>query len=101
MANLKSLGAGNAHVVAGFLPEGLAAESPFDVIFVNAAIEERPDALLAQLGNGGRLVAVVCDGAAGHGYLYVKRDGAISERSAFDAQLPVLPGFAKKPRFVF
>jgi protein-L-isoaspartate(D-aspartate) O-methyltransferase len=100
-ANLKAAGAGEAHIFAGPLGQGLPAKAPFNVIFVNGSIEERPDGLLAQLANDGRLVAVVCDGAAGHGYLYVKHDGAISERSAFDAQLPVLPGFAKKRGFVF
>ncbi|HYM18140.1 MAG TPA: hypothetical protein VEU06_06225, partial [Micropepsaceae bacterium] len=101
MANLQGLGAANARVVTGSLPEGLPAESPFNVIFVNGAIEEHPDKLLSQLANNGRLVAIVREGAAGHGFLYVKHDGAISERSAFDALLPVLPGFAKKPQFVF
>jgi protein-L-isoaspartate(D-aspartate) O-methyltransferase len=101
IANLQGLGAANARVVTGSLPEGQPGESPFNVIFVNGAIEEHPEKLLSQLANNGRLVAIVREGAAGHGFLYVKHDGAISERSAFDALLPVLPGFAKKPQFVF
>ena len=100
-ANLKMVSAREARIVSGALPEGLPAEAPFNVIFVNGAIEERPDGLFSQLANDGRLVAIVWEGAAGHGYLYVKHDGAISERSAFDAQLPVLPGFKKKTGFVF
>jgi len=71
------------------------------VIVVNGAVERRPDALLEQLADDGRLVCVVRDGAAGHAFLYVKHDGAIGERSAFDAQLPVLPGFEKILNFVF
>jgi protein-L-isoaspartate(D-aspartate) O-methyltransferase len=100
-ANLKTGGGRETSIVSGPLPQGLSVKAPFNVIFVNGAIEERPDGLLSQLANDGRLVAIVRDGAAGHGYLYVKHDGAISERSAFDAQLPVLPGFAKKHGFVF
>ena len=44
---------------------------------------------------------VAQSGAAGHARLYVKHDGAIGERDAFDAQLPVLPGLAKAREFVF
>ena len=80
---------------------GCPERSPFNVIVVNGAVERRPDVLLEQLADDGRLVCVVREGAAGHAYLFVKHDGAIGERSAFDAQLPVLPGFEKILNFVF
>jgi protein-L-isoaspartate(D-aspartate) O-methyltransferase len=91
----------NAELSGGRLSDGLSARAPFDVIFVNGAVERRPDALLAQLAEDGRLVCVFKDGAAGHGQIYVKHDGAIGERSAFDAQLPVLLGFEKVMSFIF
>jgi hypothetical protein len=47
------------------------------------------------------LVVIVCDGAAGHAYLYLAHEGALGERPAFDAQVPLLPGFAKAAGFVF
>jgi len=99
--NLRALGAGNARVVRAPLALGCPQDAPFDVIFLNGAIEEEPLALLEQLKDGGRLVAIRCDGAAGHARLYLKHDGAIGERSAFDAQVPVLPGFEKARSFVF
>jgi protein-L-isoaspartate(D-aspartate) O-methyltransferase len=100
-ANLRELHLANGRILSGPLVEGFPPQAPFNVIFVNGAIEERPEALLSQLANDGRLVAIVREGAVGRGVLYVKHDGSISERSAFDAMLPVLPGFARKPRFVF
>src|SRR5262249_54716611 len=86
-------GVGKAEVSGGRLNAGLSTRAPFDVIFLNGAVEVRPDALLEQLADDGRLVCVFREGAAGRGRIYVKHDGAIGERNAFDAQLPVLPGF--------
>lgn len=100
-ANLGALGVANARVVMKPLAQGCPEQAPYDVIFLNGAIEREPAELLAQLKDGGRLVAVRRQGAAGHAVLYLKHQGAIGERSAFDAQLPVLPGFEKPRSFVF
>ena len=99
--NLSGVGVANAEIVQGALDRGCPEKAPFDVIVVNGTIEVSPDDLFAQLGQGGRLVAVVRDGAAGHACLFLKHDGALSERVAFDAQVPLLPGFAKAAGFVF
>ncbi|MEJ1969706.1 MAG: protein-L-isoaspartate O-methyltransferase [Rhizomicrobium sp.] len=58
-------GASNVTVVQGGLTEGYKAKAPYDVIFINGAVEAVPDQLLAQLGEGGRLVAVLRDGGTG------------------------------------
>jgi protein-L-isoaspartate(D-aspartate) O-methyltransferase len=89
----------NVAPVKGPFVQGCPDRGPFNVIFLNGAVEKRPAALLDQLADDGRLVCIMRDGAAAHGYLYVKHDGAIGERSAFDAQLPVLPGFEKSLSF--
>ena len=93
--------AANAEIVCGRLTDGLAAKAPFDVIFLNGAVDNAPDTLLQQLNNGGRLVGIVRDGAAGHARIFLKHDGAIGERSAFDATVPVLPGFENSRSFAF
>lgn len=98
---LQEVGARNVHVARGRLTGGYPAHAPFDVIFMDGAIEVEPKVLLGQLRDGGRLVAVKRDGAAGYGCLYVKHGNAIGERAAFDAWLPVLPGFAKPRGFSF
>ncbi|MEA2825492.1 MAG: protein-L-isoaspartate(D-aspartate) O-methyltransferase [Alphaproteobacteria bacterium] len=99
--NLRALGTINAEVVRGPLAQGWPEAAPFDVIVVNGAIEEEPAGLVKQLKSGGRLVTIWHDGAAGHGRLYVNDDGAVGNRSAFDAQVPVLPGFEKRRSFAF
>jgi protein-L-isoaspartate(D-aspartate) O-methyltransferase len=98
-AQLRS--AANAEITCAKMDEGLPASAPFDVIFVNGAVETTPVALTEQLANGGRLVCVVKDGAAGHARLFLKDGGALGERDAFNALLPVLPGFEKNRSFVF
>ncbi len=94
--------AANAEVVEGRLAEGLPGRAPFDVIFVGGASDARPERLLAQLKDGGRLVCIIRDGAQGHAHLLVKgEEGTISDRIGFDAQVPVLPGFERVPGFAF
>lgn len=101
MASENLRGVANAEIVCAKLSEGLFEKAPFDVIFLNGAVERALDNLIEQLTNGGRLVCVVRDGAAGHARLYLKHDGAVGERTAFDAHLPVLPGFEKSRSFSF
>jgi protein-L-isoaspartate(D-aspartate) O-methyltransferase len=91
----------NVQVVQGRLSDGLAPRAPFDVIFVNGAVEIMPEHLLAQLREDGRLVCAVREGEVGYGRIYVKHEGAIGARDAFDMHLAVLPGFVRTPSFVF
>jgi protein-L-isoaspartate(D-aspartate) O-methyltransferase len=99
--NLRALGSMNAEVVRGPLVQGWPKLAPFDVIVINGGIEVEPTGLVKQLKSGGRLVTIWRDGAAGQARLYVNDEGAVGNRSAFDAQVPVLPGFEKRPSFVF
>jgi protein-L-isoaspartate(D-aspartate) O-methyltransferase len=101
LLRLQELRTENVDVVRGALTAGDAVHAPFDVIVLGGAIEQRPSALLDQLKDGGRLVAVRRDGAAGYGCVYIKHGNAIGERDGFDAWLPVLPGFAKPRGFTF
>src|SRR6202012_3633525 len=48
---------GRIEVTQGSLIEGFKMGGPYDLILVNGAIEARPDVLLGQLAEGGRLVA--------------------------------------------
>jgi protein-L-isoaspartate(D-aspartate) O-methyltransferase len=99
---LPSVGASNAIVTQGPLSAGLKAKAPFDVIVVEGAIPEAPEALLAQLAEGGRLVAVIGDGgSSGRAEVFVRENGGIGQRSGFDAVVPPLVGFSKTVGFVF
>jgi protein-L-isoaspartate(D-aspartate) O-methyltransferase len=96
----ENLGAGVA-VAGGPLNAGWQADAPYDVILLEGASEVRPDRLLAQLKDGGRLVAVIGSAPLGKATLYRKVSGQITALALFDAAAPLLPGFAKTPAFVF
>ena len=82
-------------------PKGWAQGAPYDVILLEGACEEVPEALFAQLKDGGRLLAVVGAGPMGKATMYRKASGHVSAQPLFDAAAPLLPGFAKAPAFVF
>ncbi len=84
----------NAVVLRGPLAEGAAKAGPFDVIFIEGGIETLPEGLVAQLREGGRMVAMFQTGALGEVRIGRKSDGHIGWRFAFNASAPVLPGFA-------
>ena len=95
------LGAANVSVATGPLTAGSAHGAPYDAILVEGAIEVVPDALIAQLKEGGRLVAVVGSVPMGKATLYRKVSGRVTGVPLFDAAAPLLPGFAKPAAFVF
>lgn len=95
------VGVKNASIVQGALVEGYPAKAPYDAIFINGAVEEVPGALLAQLAEGGRLVAVIHSGALSRGTLFLREHGRVGHRSAFDAPAPLLAGFRETVGFVF
>ena len=99
-----TLGAnGQVILTQGSLIEGFKGEAPYDVIFVNGAIEsvELLDDLLAQLAEGGRLVVFLQAGAQGQATLFRKEQGKVGARGDFDATVPLLAGFKKRLGFVF
>jgi protein-L-isoaspartate(D-aspartate) O-methyltransferase len=101
VANETLAGAGNISLVSGPLTAGWPQGAPYDAIILEGAAEVVPDALLAQLKDGGRLVAVVGAGPMGKATIYRKAAGRVSAQPLFDAAAPQLPGFAKPAAFVF
>lgn len=114
-AALVEHGIAAVEVVEGPLREGWRPRAPYDVILFGGAVAEVPTAIRGQLAEGGRLAAVVrsADGLVGiparseiawgwgRAVLVTRAGGAFGQRSLFDAAVPLLPGFAPKPRFVF
>lgn len=88
-------------IVEGPLKAGHAPQAPYDVILINGAVDEVPDALFEQLAEGGRLVAVVGSGNAGKAMLYVKDNGLVSVRQVFNAAIRPLDEFRRTPEFEF
>ena len=93
-------GVDNAAVVVAPMALGDAKHGPYDVIMVQGGVEVIPQALLAQLKDGGRIGAVFMEGALGVARVGHKADGRVTWRFAFNATAPVLPGFAAARAFV-
>lgn len=96
---LSSEAVDNAAVIVGPLVAGAAKHGPYDVITLQGAVETVPEALIAQLKDGGRIGALFMDGNLGVVRIGYKRDGKVNWRFAFNASAPVLPGFAKERAF--
>lgn len=99
---MTELAIGNAVVITGPVKAGCPSEAPYDVILINGAVEEIPAAIVDQLADGGRLVAVERQGEApGRLVLLLKTDGAISRTELYGASTPLLDGFKRAAGFVF
>ena len=96
---LASEGVDNAAVVAGPLAEGCAKGGPFDAIMVQGGVQEIPQALIAQLKDGGRIAALFMDGPLGAVKIGHKTGSKMVWRFAFNAAAPVISGFASRHEF--
>lgn len=91
----------NAAVDVGDPTAGDPDHGPYDVIFLNGAVERLPEALTDQLKEGGRLVAVFRENGAGRCRVCQRAGRGLSWRTVFDATAPLLPGFEKPMEFTF
>nr|WP_295891617.1 protein-L-isoaspartate O-methyltransferase [uncultured Devosia sp.] len=98
IANLAGLGIANAHIVTGDIDQVAAAS--VDVIMVQGALDSVPDAFLARLKQGGRLVALIRNGATAVAHIFVKSDRGVTARAEFNAFLPPLAR-QRNEEFVF
>jgi protein-L-isoaspartate(D-aspartate) O-methyltransferase len=103
--NLKNQGITNVRIEQTAITAGCPSAAPYDAILINGCVEFLPEALLAQLAEGGRLAAVVREkGVAAHvgeARLYTKCNGAVFCRTLFNANTKLLSEFAAPARFVF
>jgi protein-L-isoaspartate(D-aspartate) O-methyltransferase len=100
-AALKAQGIGNVTAITGELVAGHEAGGPYDVIIVEGAVPVIPGALLNQLKDGGRLVALVGSSGLARATLVCRRGSATSEATTFTGAAPVLPGFEPVQGFTF
>jgi len=105
-ANLKACKINPAKTVVGRLVDGAAKYAPYDVIFVNGAVEAELETLFHQLSEGGRLVTIKSEAQNLPGHVskavrFEKIAGEISSRYLFDASGMLLADFRRKQQFVF
>jgi protein-L-isoaspartate(D-aspartate) O-methyltransferase len=99
--NLEELEIDNVAVVNGPLSIGLADQGPYDVIFVDGALEARSGEIEAQLNDGGRMAVILQDGPIGRATIITRDGDRFTATVFFDASVPLLPGFEREGTFVF
>jgi protein-L-isoaspartate(D-aspartate) O-methyltransferase len=89
------------HVVSCDAAEIPARPEGWSLMVCEGAVSEPPAGWLEALAPGGRLGAVVRQGALGRAMLYLKTGHIVSARPLFDSTPPFLAGFEPRPAFVF
>jgi protein-L-isoaspartate(D-aspartate) O-methyltransferase len=90
--------------VSGALADGWPAAAPYDVVFIEGAVEQVPPALAAQLrGPGARLIAIRAGAAGriGHAVIGERSAAGLALRAEFDCGAPLIPSLRRAPGFVF
>ena len=96
---LSERGIDNAAVMTGDLAQGSEKSGPYDIIIVQGAVEQMPQAITDQLREGGRIACLFAEGTLGIARIGHKIDGVVNWRFAFNASAPVLDGFKKRAVF--
>jgi protein-L-isoaspartate(D-aspartate) O-methyltransferase len=94
-------GVANVTVVEAPLPEGRPAQAPYDVLFIDGAVETLPEALVAQLRPGGRIATGLIERGVtrlASGRRTTSGHGVVP---FVDAECVVLPGFSVPLGFRF
>jgi protein-L-isoaspartate(D-aspartate) O-methyltransferase len=87
--------------VEGPLEGGDPKGGPYDQILIDGAVEFIPDAIVAQLADGGRLGAALIDRGITRLIVGRKAGAAFGYLSMGDAGVPALPGFSRPKEFIF
>lgn len=96
---LPEVGADTVITETRALVEGAPEHGPFDAMLIEGGVEAIPEALIDQVKEGGRVVAIFMDGHLGKCRVGTRINGAMSWTTVFDATAPVLPGFDKAEEF--
>lgn len=81
--------------------DGDPDQAPFHVILVIGALESVPEALVDQLNDDGRLIAVEGRGRVGRGVAISRMHGVPAKRELFDAHVPDFKDIETAPAFAF
>jgi protein-L-isoaspartate(D-aspartate) O-methyltransferase len=88
-------------LVEGPLAQGHAAAAPYDVLLVDGAVEQLPEALVAQLRPGGRIVTGLIESGATRLAAGQRSAGGFGLAHSVDVDCVALPGFAPPRTFRF
>ena len=85
----------------GPLDAGWKAGAPYDLILIDGAVEQIPEAFISQLAEAGRLGAALVERGVSRLIVGRKAGGAFGFVSIGDSGVAPLPGFARPREFTF
>jgi protein-L-isoaspartate(D-aspartate) O-methyltransferase len=88
-------------IIEGPLEAGHRGGGPYEQILIDGAVELIPDAIIAQLADGGRLGTALVDRGITRLIVGRKSGDAFGYLSIGDAGVPALPGFTRAKAFTF
>jgi protein-L-isoaspartate(D-aspartate) O-methyltransferase len=88
-------------VIEAPLEAGHRPGAPYDQILIDGAVQLIPDAIIAQLADGGRLGTALVDRGVTRLIVGCKSGDAFGYLSIGDAGVPALPGFTRAKAFTF
>lgn len=97
----EALAGTSVELVEGPLVEGHAAGAPYDFILIDGAVEFVPDAIVAQLVDGGRIAAAILDQGVTRIALGRRAGAGFGIAPITDSASAILPGFARPRVFTF
>ncbi|MHA6719488.1 protein-L-isoaspartate O-methyltransferase family protein [Sphingomonas sp. RS6] len=94
-------GISNVELVQGSLAAGWQARAPYDLIVIDGAVEQVPEALIAQVKPGGRLATGLVDRGVTRLATGRRTEGGFGLVDFADVECALLPGFQKPSKFTF
>jgi protein-L-isoaspartate(D-aspartate) O-methyltransferase len=91
----------NVALIEAELTAGAPDRGPYDLLMVDGAVEQLPDALIEQVRPGGRVVAGLIDRGVTRLAAGVRSHGGFGLSTFADIDCVVLPGFARPRVFTF
>ncbi|HEX7741549.1 MAG TPA: protein-L-isoaspartate O-methyltransferase [Sphingobium sp.] len=90
-----------ATIVRGPLKAGAPDGAPYDILFIDGAVEDVPAAIIQQLADGARVVTGIVERGVTRLCSGRVAGGVLGLASLADMEMVVLPGFAAPERFLF
>lgn len=92
----------NVYPVSGSLRKGWSEEAPYDVIFIEGAVQHIPDVIMNQVKEDGRIITMQEQGfsAFPHALVLTKKEGSWTKKYPFEAATPRLDEFTVNERFI-
>lgn len=94
-------GMANVTVIESDLTQGHAADAPYDLIIIDGAVQQVPDSLVAQLAEGGRLLAGVDEAGVSRLAMGRRQAGAFALIPFADTDIAPLAAFARPKSYSF